>query len=292
RVNAVVTREEEGARARAKAADEAAARGEWWGPFHGVPCTVKDTFETKGVRTTAGAPFLAKYVPKQDALVVERLRAAGAVIVGKTNTPFMAGDGQTFNDVFGTTNNPYDPGRTPGGSSGGSAAALAAGLTYLCVGSDIAGSIRAPAHCCGVYGHKPSLNVIPTRGHIPPPPGGPPRPPSDLGVAGPLARSAADLKAAVAALGGPDRDEAVAYRWSLPPARGTRLTDYHLGYVLDDPVCPVTTEVGEVLEEVIKALGKAGGRVRRGSGARRGPAPQQELPGVRFLALLSLRVAR
>jgi amidase len=264
KLNAIVTLDKEGALARAKAADEAAARGDWWGPFHGVPCTVKDTFETKGVRTTAGAPFLAKHVPKRDALVVERLKGAGAVILGKTNTPLLAGDGQTFNEVFGTTNNPYNPERTPGGSSGGSAAALAAGLTFLCVGSDIAGSIRAPAHCCGLYGHKPSLNVIPTRGHIPPLPGGPPRPPSDLGVAGPLARSAADLKAALAVLGGPDKDEAVAYRWSLPPARGTRLTDYRIGFVLDDKICPVTTDVGDVLGEAVNVLRKAGTRLREG----------------------------
>ena len=164
-INAVVTVTKDAALERAKAADEALARKEQWGPFHGVPCTVKDTLETAGVRTTAGARFLAHYVPKRDAAVVERLKKSGAVLLGKTNTPLMAGDGQTFNDVFGTTNNPYDLKRSPGGSSGGSAAALAAGMTFLCIGSDLAGSIRAPAHFCGIYGHKPSLGVVPNRGH-------------------------------------------------------------------------------------------------------------------------------
>src|SRR5262249_18723611 len=148
-VNAVVTIDGPGSLSQARAADEALGRGEWWGPFHGVPCTVKDTFETAGMVTTAGASSLAKHVPKPDAAVVQRLRGAGGIIVGKTNAPIFAGDGQTFNKVFGPTNNPYDPTRTPGGSSGGSAAALAAGLTYLEIGSDVAGSIRAPAHFCG-----------------------------------------------------------------------------------------------------------------------------------------------
>jgi amidase len=173
-INAIVTLTENEALARARAADEALKRGEWWGSFHGVPCTIKDTFETAGVRTTAGAPFLANHIPTRDAIVVARLCGAGAVILGKTNMPLMAGDWQSYNDIFGTTNNPWDVARTPGGSSGGCAAALAAGLTYLSVGSDLGGSIRVPAHFCGVYGHKPTLNVVPLRGHIPPPPGGPP----------------------------------------------------------------------------------------------------------------------
>src|SRR5262249_26069869 len=149
-------------------------------------------------------------------------------------------------------------------------------LTFLCVGSDIAGSIRAPAHCCGIFGHKPSLNVVPTRGHIPPPPGSPPGPPSELGVAGPLARSAADLKVALNALAGPDKAEAVAYRWSLPPARGVRLTDYRIGYVLDDPLCPVTAEVGDVLAGAVQALEKAGVRLRQGWPAGVRPAEQYD----------------
>lgn len=264
KVNAVVTVAKDAALKRAKAADEALAKKESWGPFHGVPCTVKDTLETAGVTTTSGAPFLARHVPNEDAATVERLKRAGAVLLGKTNTPFMAGDGQTFNEVFGTTNNPYDVKRTPGGSSGGSAAALAAGMSYLCLGSDLAGSIRVPASFCGIYGHKPSLGVIPLRGHVPPPPGTPPQPPPDLAVVGPMARGAADLKAALVALGGPDSEDAVAYRWTLPAARKDKLADYKIGYVLDDRSCPVLPEVKNLLAAAVESLRKAGADVREG----------------------------
>ncbi|HSB42522.1 MAG TPA: amidase [Methylomirabilota bacterium] len=260
--------------ARARAADEARARREWWGPFHGVPATVKDTFEVAGVTTTAGSPVLRSYVPARDAAVVARLRAAGAVILGKTNVPLFAADWQSFNAVYGQTNNPWDVTRTPGGSTGGGAAALAAGLTYLEPGSDLAGSIRIPAHFCGVYGHKPSLDVVPMRGHIPPPPGVPAGPPSTLPVAGPLARSAADLRAALEVLGGPDGDEARAWRWTLPPARGARLADYRVGYVLDHPRCPVSPEVGDALTQAVDALRKAGVQLAEGWPPNVGPDEQ------------------
>ena len=170
-LNAIATLAADGALARARAADEARARGEWWGPFHGVPCTVKDTFEVTGVATTAGSATLKNHIPERDAVVVLRLRRAGAVVLGKTNVPLWASDWQSYNEVFGASNNPWNLARTPGGSTGGGAAALAAGLTYLEPGSDIGGSIRVPAHFCGVYGHKPTLGVVPLRGHIPPPPG-------------------------------------------------------------------------------------------------------------------------
>ena len=188
-INAIVTLTADAAMQRAKEADAALAKGEVWGPLHGVPCTIKDTFETVGVRTTAGAPFLKDYVPKQDAVAVARMRAAGMVLLGKTNTPLMAMDWQSYNDLFPTTNNPWDPGRTPGGSTGGGAAATAAGLGYLTPGSDIGGSIRIPAHFCGLFGHKPTYDVVPLRGHIPPLPGAMSAL-ADLAVAGPLARSA------------------------------------------------------------------------------------------------------
>lgn len=276
RLNAIVTLTREEALARARAADEALARGEWWGPFHGVPCTVKDTFEMAGVRTTAGAKFLANYVPTTDAVVVARLLASGAVILGKTNVPLMAMDWQSYNNVFGTTNNPWELTRTPGGSTGGGAAALAAGLGYLTLGSDIGGSIRIPAHFCGVYGHKPTLNLVPRRGHIPPPPGTPPSPPAELPVAGPLSRSAADLKAAIEVLGGPDAEEAIAYRWSLPPARGSRLSDYRIGFVLDDTVCPVSSSVKEVIAAAVEALRKAGATLEEGWPSGVVPAAQYD----------------
>ena len=262
-LNAIVTLTADAALACARAADEALARGECWGPFHGVPCTIKDSFETAGVRTTSGEPLLANHVPAADAAVVSRLRAAGGVILGKTNVPLLAGDVQSYNEIFGTTNNPWDLSRTPGGSSGGEAAALAAGLSYLGVGSDIGGSIRTPSHFCGVYGHKPTLNLVPFRGHIPPPPGYL-LPPLDLAVAGPMARAAGDLRAALEVLGGPDGDESRAFRWSLPSARGSRLSDYRIGFVLDDAACPVSQDVGDVLAHTMEALRRAGARMDEG----------------------------
>src|SRR6185503_706307 len=171
RVNAIVTLDLGRARRRADAADAARTRGELWGPLHGVPMTIKDSFETAGLRSTCGVPELAEHVPAHDATAVARIAAAGAVVFGKTNAPTWAMDVQTYNPVFGTTNNPWDTTRSPGGSSGGAAAAVAAGLTGLELGSDIGGSIRNPTHYCGVYGHKASYGIVPLRGHIPGPPG-------------------------------------------------------------------------------------------------------------------------
>lgn len=249
RLNAIVTIAHEEAIERARAADDALRRGELWGALHGVPITIKDCFEISGVRTTAGATSLKDHVPENDAVAVARLRAAGAVILGHTNVPFMAGDWQSYNDVFGTTNNPWDLERTPGGSTGGGAAALAAGLSYLSLGSDVGGSIRIPAHFCGVYGHKPTVNVVPFRGHIP----------KSLysrqmlWVAGPLARSAEDLKKAMEVLGGHEA-EGKASEWSLPQPRRKNLSGYRLRYVFDHPVCPVSSEVKEVITGAVEAL--------------------------------------
>jgi len=257
-LNAIVTLTREEATLRARKADEASARGEIWGPLHGVPCTVKDCFEMAGVRTTAGSPALANYIPKCDAVAVERLRGAGAITLGHTNVPLLLSDWQSFNEIFGTTKNPWDLERTPGGSTGGGAAAVAAGLSFLSLGSDIGGSIRIPAHFCGVYGHKPSADIIPMHGHIPPLPGDPPMPSSGLGVAGMIARSPSDLKVALEVLGGPPPDEAVAYGWTLPPPRGNHLSDYRLGYVLDDAFDPVSSDVRKVLSHAVEALREAG----------------------------------
>ena len=170
-INAVVTLDEDRARERAAAADEALAKGADWGPLHGLPMTVKDAYEVEGIVTTGGSPKWKDHVPQRHAEVVQRLTVAGAIVFGKTNVPYLSGDWQTYNEIFGVTNNPWDYTKTPGGSSGGSAAAVAAGLTPLEVGSDIGGSVRIPAHFCGVYGHKPSYDLIPIRGHLPPPPG-------------------------------------------------------------------------------------------------------------------------
>jgi amidase len=221
--------------------------------------TVKDTLETAGLRTTAGAPMLSGHVPGRDATLVERLRAAGAVIFGKTNTPPFAGDAQTFNPLFGTTRNPWDRERSCGGSSGGSAVAVAVGLAGAEVGSDIGGSIRSPAHYCGVYGHKPTHGIIPVRGHIPGPPGS--LGTYDLGAMGPLARSAADLALLLDVLAGPDEAVGIAWRLALPPPRRQALRDYRVAVWLDDPYCPVDVEVQARGHAAVAALRQAGVRV-------------------------------
>ena len=259
RVNAVVTLDAERAREAARAADEATARGEPGGPLRGLPVTVKDSFETAGLRTAAGAPDLADHVPERDAVAVARLRTAGAVVFAKTNLPTYAMDWQSYNPVFGTTDNPWDPARTPGGSSGGSAAALAAGLTGLELGSDIGGSIRVPSHFCGVFGHKPSFGVVPARGHVPGPPGT--LGDTDIGVVGPMGRSAEDLELAVSVLAGPDEARAVAWRLELPPPRATSLAGYRVAAWFDDPAGPLDAAVRERLEAALDALRAAGAKV-------------------------------
>ena len=258
-VNAMVTIDADAARERARAADDERARGEAGGALHGLPITIKDCFETAGIRTTAGAPFLADYVPQRDADAVGRLRGAGANVFAKTNLPFLTADGQAYNEVAGQTNNPWDLSRTPGGSSGGAAAALAAGMTPLDLGSDIAGSIRIPASFCGVYGLKPSYGLIPLRGHIPGMPGT--LAPADINALGPLARSVDDLELALDVLAGPSDGDAVAWRLELPPARGDRLEGYRVRVWLDDEACPVDRETVATLRRAVDILSDAGVRV-------------------------------
>ena len=247
-LNAIVTFTKAEATSQAKAADEVLARGETLGLLHGVPITIKDCFEVKGVRTTAGAKKLSDHLPEEDAATVSRLREAGAVILGKTNVPIYAGDWQSYNEVFGTTNNPWNLETTPGGSTGGGAAAVAAGLSYLSLGSDIGGSIRVPSTFCGLYGHKPTLNILPYRGHIPR------RHTPLLTVAGPIARSPEDLKLALEVMGGPDAEEAKAYSWTLPPSRCESLSEYRLGYVLDHPSCPLSGDVRTAVHGAVEKL--------------------------------------
>jgi amidase len=258
-LNCVVTIDAERARAEADAADAGVRRGDELGPLHGVAMTVKDSFQTRGMRTTSGAPELAGFVPAIDAAPIARLRASGAVIYGKTNLPIYAGDAQSYNEVFGTTNNPWNVERTVGGSSGGSAGALAAGLTPLELGSDIGGSIRGPASDCGVTGHKPSFGIVSARGHIPGPPGSLTQ--ADIAVVGPLARDVDDLELALDVLVGPDEWHAPAVRLELPPPRHRELDDYRVAAWLDDPACPVEREVREGLEAAARALEREGARV-------------------------------
>jgi amidase len=259
KLNAVVTLDAARARREADAADVARARGDGLGPLHGLPMTVKDCFETAGLRTTSGAPQLSDHVPAADATAVARLRAAGAVIFGKTNLPALTMDWQTYNPLFGQTGNPWDLSRTPGGSSGGSAAALAAGLTPLELGSDIGGSIRWPSHCCGVFGHKPSWGLVPERGHIPGPPGWLVE--DDVNVVGPLARCADDLELALGVLAGPAEAAARAWRLALPPPRRRHLREYRVALWLDDPFCPVGSEVQARIAAAGEALRAAGAHV-------------------------------
>ena len=253
-LNAFVTLVEAQALAQAGEADEARAQKRPLGVLHGLPVLVKDAFLTAGVRSTGGLSQFAELVPTEDAVVVARLKRAGAILIGKTNLPEGSGDWQSFNSIAGRSNNPWDLTRTPGGSTGGGAAALAAGLGFLEVGSDLGGSIRIPASFCGVYGHKPTLDVVPMRGHLPPPPGVVRSNP--LSVAGPLARSVDDLRLSLSVLGGPVDEQVL--RLTLPPPRRTRLSDYRIGYVLDDPFCPVDAEVKAVMEPAIAALRAAG----------------------------------
>ncbi|MBA3810962.1 MAG: amidase, partial [Caulobacteraceae bacterium] len=214
-INAVVVRDFDRAREAAKAADAALARGERR-PLLGVPMTVKEAHNVAGLPTTWGLVAYKDWIAPTDSVGVARLKAAGAVILGKTNIPPLLADWQSGNPVYGRTNHPLDAARTPGGSSGGSAAALAAGMVPLEFGSDIGGSIRVPAAFCGVFGHKPSYDLIPERGHAPP---GLDGVPAVLGVIGPMARSAADLALALDILAGPDDDQAVGYRLDLKAPR-------------------------------------------------------------------------
>jgi amidase len=258
-INAVVRHDLDRARRAARAADDAVVAGDDLGPLHGVPMTIKDSFQTEGCVTTSGSPELADFVPGEDAWPVARLRDAGAIPFAKTNLPIFAGDIQSYNDVYGTTNNPHDLERTPGGSSGGSAAALAMGFTPLELGSDIGGSIRVPAHYSGVMGHKPSYGIVPAHGQIPGMPGTLSQ--ADLAVCGPMARSVDDLALGLDVLAGPDRWNEPAWRLDLPPARGRELGDLRIAAWLDDEYCPVDASSRRVLGELVTAIEDAGGRV-------------------------------
>ena len=229
-LNAIVVNDVDRARLRAREADAAIARGEFWGSLHGVPITVKESFDIVGLPTTWGIPELKDNYPSANAVAVDRLLGAGAVIFGKTNVPTLLADWQTFNPIYGTTNNPWNHALSPGGSSGGSSAALAAGLTGLDAGSDIGGSIRNPGHYCGVYGHKPSYGIVPMRGQLFP--GN--RAPVDFFVTGPMARSAGDLAAALMIMAGPDVLDAPGWRLTLRPRRHSKLSDFRVALMLDD----------------------------------------------------------
>lgn len=264
-INAVVVRDFARARAAAVAADAALAGGDRR-PLLGVPMTVKESFNVQGLPTTWGAAGAAGTLPRYDAVAVARLKASGAVILGKTNVSTYLADWQSVNAAYGRTCNPWDPGRTPGGSSGGAAAALAAGFVALELGSDLFGSLRVPAHCCGVFAHKPTHGLIPPRGHAAP---GTPElsvgADADLAVVGPLARTAADLALALDVLAGPDEAQAVGYRLELPPARHARLQDFKVLVLEKHPLLPISHEVSAALQQFAAHLRSAGATVAESS---------------------------
>jgi amidase len=253
-LNAIVVFDWERADESARRADQTLAQGLPCGPLHGVPMTIKESFDVSGLPTTWGDRSVS-YVPEQDDLVVERLKAAGAVIFGKTNVPHLLLDFQSYNDIYGVTNNPWDPARTPGGSSGGAAAALAAGLTSLEVGSDIGGSIRNPAHYSGVFGHKPTFDIVASdRLTAPPSVAG-----GDLAVAGPLARSAEDLDLTLRLLVGPGRLNH-ATRVELPELRRA-LREYRVALWPNDAIAPVQREIADRCQSLGDRLAALGVKV-------------------------------
>lgn len=252
RLNAVVVADIARARRAAAAADRRLKAGDPIGPFDGVPMTAKESFDWAGTPSTWGDPRFKDNIARSDAVALKRLTDAGAIIYGKTNVPLMLADWQSFNEIYGTTNNPWDVTRSPGGSSGGSAAALASGMSALEIGSDIGASIRNPAHYCGVYGHKPTYNVVPYRGHFLP---GIVQP-SDITVAGPLARSARDLAAMMKILVGSDGPDERGFSYHLPPARQKSFKEFRVAVMTTDPVSEADQTVQDLIGGLAQFLGK------------------------------------
>jgi amidase len=258
RLNAIIWLDATRARERARAADAALDKGEIWGPLHGVPMTIKESYNVAGWPTTWGDPKLKDNVTATSALAVERLEKAGVVLFGKTNVPLMLADNQSYNAIYGTTNNPWDVTRTPGGSSGGAAAALAAGLTGIDAGSDIGASIRSPAHFCGVFGLKSTWGVAAPKGQALP--GSYAY--SDISVIGPLARGADDLEIALDAMAGPDEIDGAAWKVHLPSCSAASLKDFRIAVKLRDANCEVETEYVDKLQALVDALARQGARVK------------------------------
>ena len=256
-LNAVIELDVDRALERAKEADAALSRGEYWGPLHGVPMTIKESFDVAGLHTTRGNPDFRDHVASDDALSVTRLKNAGVNLFGKTNVPLDLADFQSYNDIYGTTNNPWDQGATPGGSSGGSAVAMAAGLSGVENGSDIGGSIRNPAHFCGVFGHKPTWGLLPPRGHAAPGV----LAQSDLAVIGPLARSAQDLEILLRAQAGPDEIMSQGYRLELAQAAFGELGDLRVAAMVNADFAPVSKACEARVEAVLEIIRSAGGRI-------------------------------
>ena len=263
-LNAICTLDAAGAQRRAREADTALSRGEPWGPLHGVPMTIKDALETAGMRTTGGHPPLKDYIPQRDATAVARLRAAGAILLGKTNVPPLSSDYRADNPIFGRTNNPWNLERTPGGSTGGGAAAVAAGLSAFDVGSDLAGSVRTPAHFCGLFALKPTERRIPNTGHIPEPPGDS-RAVRHQNVLGPLARSVEDLALITRTIAGPDDAEwdLAPVPWLAPPERA--LASHRFAWSTNFGGIAITRETRDGIQKLAAELSRAGCKVEEGN---------------------------
>ncbi len=259
-INAVVVHDFERARAEARMADNAIAKGEAK-PLTGIPMTVKESLDLRGHPTTWGFEAHLEHHAREDALLVRRLKAAGAVILGKTNVPPGLSDWQSTNPIYGRTNNPYDVTRSPGGSSGGAAAAVAMGFSAIDVGSDIGGSIRVPSMFCGVYGHKTSHQLIPMGGHAP---GGMVLAPELLGVVGPIARCAEDLATALDVLAGPDA-ESPANKVILPLPRHGRLASFRVMVMDHHPAARADSDILGALEKLATDLAKGGASIARQS---------------------------
>ena len=257
KINAICVRDFARGLEAARAADAAIAHGENK-PLLGIPLTVKESYNVAGLPTTWGFPPQKHFIPPEDALAIFRVKQAGGVILGKTNVPLGLGDWQSYNEIYGITNNPFDLGRTPGGSSGGSAAALAAGYGPLSLGSDIGGSLRVPAFHCGVYAHKPTYNLVPVRGHTPPPFPAIPLD-RDMAVVGPMARSAADLSLLLDVIAGPDPLEAgVGYKLALPPPRHNELKGFRVLVIDSDPLLPTNKDVRSAIGKLASNLAGSG----------------------------------
>ena len=257
-LNAIIATDVDGARKRAKAADRAVKAGGKLGPLHGVPMTIKESFDVVGYPTTWGLTAFKDHKAEKNSLLAQRMIDAGVTLFGKTNVPLLLADYQSYNDVYGTTNNPWDPARSPGGSSGGSAAALAAGLTGIEAGSDIGSSIRNPAHYCGVYGHKPTWGVVSPKGHAV---GNPAAQGADIAVVGPLARGAEDLEIALEAMAGPDEIDSRGWTLTLPRAKKKSLREFRVAVVLNDPHAEVDRSVQDEIQKLADFLGKSKAKV-------------------------------
>ncbi len=260
-LNAVISNVFDQALERAKEADRQLENKENPGLLHGLPVTIKDNLEVEGMPCTAGSKDFQKHMPQRNADVVDSLLHEGAIVIGKTNLPKLADDFQSYNDLFGRTNNPWDQSKTSGGSSGGSAAAVAAGLSTLDIGNDIGGSIRIPAHFCGIYGHKPTYGVVPDRGMVPPAPGiftGDFSFNMDMVMNGPMARSPEDLELIMKIITQPKANDRKAWQLRLPISKRNTLKEFKIGIWADDDACPVDKSIVNAILGVADKLSNEG----------------------------------